>query len=341
MFDILQDDNKQKNKGIVGWWLRLTAPPGAQHYDQANTIVEREHLRRSQLTSWTALFSFLMPLLLLQQASDPGTLIAIIVLAFISLLALIFNRVGKQTVAALLLVLSIDAVIEGALVTARGGLSSGWLLTFDLFVLPLITVGILLNRQFIWLFMILHIAFILGDFYLLPHQQDLDILVQKWNGPAVAFARPLILQIAGCLLSFIEVRSTDQAIMRADRAQFMGKLQRATIKQKEELDEGIREVLRILTRAANSDFAAPISLPQENMLRQVALSINTLLERLQRSRQAETLLYQVEQEAAQLATALQTELSGQSAQWPRPNGGPLDPLIRLLQVLSQQSKDAS
>jgi hypothetical protein len=336
MIEILQENDEQKRRGIVGWWLRLTAPPGAQQYDQANSHRERERLRRSQLTSWTAPFVCFAPLLLLQQAADPGTLAAIVVLMSTALLALVFNRLGKQTLAALLLVLSMDASIEGAILTsiATGGLSSGWLLTFDLFVVPLITVGVLLNRRFLWLFVLLHVGCILGDFYLLPHTQDLTDLIQYWHGPSVAFARPLIIQIGGCLLSFIQIRSTDQAIIRADRAQFIAQLQQSTVKQKEELDKSIREILGILTRAANGDFNANISLPQGSILWQIASALNTLFTRLQRSRQAEVVLYHVEQEVAQLAEALRRELSGQPAQWPKPNGGPLDQLIWQLQTLA-------
>jgi hypothetical protein len=187
--------------------------------------------------------------------------------------------------------------------------------------------------------MLLHISFILGDFYLLPHGPDLVALIKQWNGPTIAFARPLIIQIGGCLLSFIQVRSTDQAIIRADRAQFIAQLQQSIVKQKEELDTGIREILSILTRAANGDFTVHISLPQENMLWQIAVALNNLFTRLQRSRQAETLLRQVEQEAAQLTAALRTEQRGLPANWPQPNGGPLDPLIRQLQVAARQSQE--
>lgn len=336
MLDILQDDDRQKRRGIGGWWLHLTAPSGARQYDQAVSHRQREQLRRSQLTSWTAPFVFLAPLLLLQQAADTGTFIGIVVLMSTSVLALFFNRAGKQTLAALLLVFSMDAVIEGALVTASGGLSSGWLLSFDLFAIPLIAVGVLLNRRFLWLFMALHIGCILGDFYLLPHGADLVTLIQKWHGPAIAFARPLIIQIGGGLLSFIEVRSTDEAIMRADRAQLVAQLQEVSLKQKEELDRGIQEILSILTRAANGDFTVVSSLPQENVLWQIVVALNTLFTRLQRSRQAEALLHQFEQEAAQLAEILRKELSGQPVQWPRSNGGPFDALVWQLQILLRQ-----
>lgn len=333
MFDLFQKDNQRTQKGFGDWWLRLTAPSGVQQYDHAESHRERELLRRSQLVSWTAPFVFFAPLLLLQQAADAGTFIAIVVLMLTSILALLFNKAGKQTLAALLLIFSMDTVIEGALVTAPGGLGSGWLLSFDLFAIPLIAAGVLLNRRFIWFFMVVHISCILGDFYLLPHGADLEALILLWHGPAIAFARPLIIQVGGSLLSFIEVRSTDQAIIRADRAQFVVQLQQVSVQQKEELDRGIREILSILTRAANGDFTAAVSLPQDNVLWQIAAALNNLFVRLQRSRQAENFL---RQEAAQIAEALRRELTGQPAQWPRANGGPFDLLVWELQAAIHQ-----
>lgn len=331
MHDILQDiPDIRERGGLFGWWLRLTAPPGAQQYERAGSHQERERLRRSQLTSFTAPFVFVAPLLLLQQASvDMGTLIGSVVLMSVSLLALAFNRAGKQTTAALLLILAMDGVIEGALLTAPGGLGSGWLLSFDLFIIPLIAVGVLLQRRFLWIFLLLHIGCILGDFYGLPHTQDLTLLITQWHGPAIAFARPVLVQIGGCLLSFIEVRSTDEAIRRADRAQLVVALQRSIAREKEDLEHSVLEIQNILTRAANGDFAVRSSLPQDHVLWRINVALNTLFTRLQRSKQTER---QTEQEIVRLADALQAARRGQYASWPLPSGGPLDPLIRELRV---------
>lgn len=316
------------------WWLRLTAPPGADQYERASTHQERERLRRSQLTSWTAPFVFFAPLLLLQQVQNGGngTLIAIVVLMATSVVALGFNRAGQQVVAALLLILAMDAVIEGALVTAPGGLSSGWLLTFDLFVIPLIAGGVLLGRGFLWGFMLFHIGCILGDFFLLPHAPDLVALITQWHGPAVAFARPVIIQIGGGLLGFLEVRSTDQAIVRANRAQEIAELQQTIAEEKRQLEEGVQEIINMLTQAANGHFTIRASLPQSNALWQVASSLNNLFIRLQTSKQKEGMFRQMEQEILRLREALQATLLGQPANWPMPSGGPLDPLIRDVRV---------
>lgn len=319
--------------GPFGWWLRLTAPPGAQHYNEAGSHHQRERLRRSQLISFTAPFVFLSPFLLLQQASDPGTMAAIITLMATSLIALLFNRTGQQVLAALLLVFSMDAVIEGALVTAPGGLSSGWLLSFDLFVIPLITVGVILNRRFLWVFMLLHIGLILGDFYVLPHGADLVALIHTWHGPAIAFARPLIIQMGGGLLSFIEVQSTDQAIQRADRAQFVATLQASVAQEKQRLEEGIQALLTVLTNASNGTFPTPILLPQESELWRIGQALEILFQRLQSGKLTEQRTLQLLREIQMVTALVNAARAGQPAQWPDASNSPLAPLVKALAQL--------
>lgn len=315
------------------WWLRLTAPPGAGTYSQVLDRQEREHLRHAQLTSYIAPFVFIAPLLLLQQAFDVGTAIGITVLMSIAVFALLFNRVGQQVLAALLLVIAMDVVIEGALLTAAGGLGSGWLLTFDLFVIPLIIVGILLNRQFLWIFMVLHIACILGDFYLLPHAPDLIALITLWHGPAVVFVRPIILQIGGCLLGWLAVRSTDEAIVRADRAEIVADLQKSIADEKRQLEDAIQELLTVLTHAANGFLDTRASLAQDNTLWRISAALNTLFARVQSGRQIEEATQRLLHDITNLTMLIRLARNGQHVPLPVMNNGPLDPLIRELQAL--------
>lgn len=313
------------------WWLRLTAPPGAEQYDLAVTHQEREHLRHSQLTSWTAPLVFFAPLLLLQQAltGDRGTIIAMLVLMASAVVAVLLNRASQQVLAALLLVFAMDMVIEGALLTAPGGLSTGWILSFDLFVIPLITAGVLLGRGFLWGFMVFHVGCILGDFWLLPHAPDLVALIHVWHGPTIAFARPLIVQIGVGMLSFIEVRSTDQAIGRADRAQVIIALQETIAREKQRLEQehrqleaGVQEIVEILAQAANGQFTRRSTLPKESALWQIGASLNLLFARLQHMKHTEEMVQQIEQEIYQWREALHNGIM------PLPSGGLLDPLLR-------------
>jgi hypothetical protein len=274
---------------------------------------------------------------LLQQASNTATLVSIITLMAVACMAIIFNRLGKQTVAALLLVLSMDIVIEGSLLTASGGLSTGWLLTFDLFVVPLIAVGVLLSRRYVWIFMVVHITCILGDFFLIPHAPDLLLLIQYWHGPAVAFARPIIIQLGAGLLCFIEVRSTDQAIARADKAEELSMLREQVAKEKRALEIGIQEIVKTLTNAANGHYAANSILSKDNVLWRISSTLNTLFHRLQSARKQELTVHQAEQDISRLLEAIRASKRGQYPGWPHPSGSILDPLIRELREASPSS----
>ncbi len=318
---------KEVNDGLLGTWLRLTAPAGARNYENAPSRSQRERLRRAGLTSYMAPVVFFAPLLLLQQASNLATLVSIVTMMVIACIAVIFNRLGKQTVAALLIVLSMDIVIEGSLLTASGGLSTGWLLTFDLFVVPLIAVGVLLSRRYVWIFMVVHIACILGDFFLMPHAPDLQLLIQYWHGPAVAFARPIIIQLGAALLCFIEVRSTDEAITRADQAEELARLREEVANEKRALELGIQEILRTLTNAANGHYSAHSILSKDNVLWRISSTLNTLFHRLQNARKHEITVHQAVQDTERLVEAIRAAKKGLYPGWPHPSGGILDPLL--------------
>ncbi|GHO63523.1 hypothetical protein KSC_024150 [Ktedonobacter sp. SOSP1-52] len=317
-----------------GWWIRLTAPPGTANYDQAPTYQERDRLRRAGLTSIVAPAVFIAPVLLVQQISDPGTMGAIISLMIVSLFALFLNRVGRQQFAALLLIFSMEAIIEGTIATAQGGLGSGWLLTFDLFAVPLVGAGVLLNRRYIWFFVLLHIACILGDFYLLPHTKDLNDLITLWHGPSIAFARPIILQILLGPLTFLALRSMDQAIDRANRAEEVAALEREIANSKQQLERDAQTLREALAQIASGNFKVRAQVPQGTVLWDIARSINNMLQRLERYGLSEHELNRTKQEAQVLASALDDLAAGRRPLWPGRAGTLLDPIIDRLSSMS-------
>ena len=320
-------------QGFWGWWLRLTAPPHAGNYATAPNYADRQRLRRAGLISAIAPFVAIMPLLLLQQAGvDTLTLGAVVANVGIAAIALMLNRAGLQALSGVILVVGMDLVIEAALLGAglRGGLGSGWLLTFDLFIIPVVVAGLVLSRNLIWSFATLHIALILGDFYLLPHAADLNALTHLWGGPGVAIARPIMIQAMAAILSYTGVRSTDQATERADRAEEVARLEHDIAEQKHQLDGGIQQLLEVHVRAANGDFTARAPLSQDNILWQVAASLNNMLSRLQRSAQAEFQLRRTDEEIDRLRTALLQVKQGRHPIWPAPTGTRVDTLLEVL-----------
>lgn len=321
---------ERKNEG---WWLRLAAPPGAGQYDHATNRQRREHLRHAKLTAYLAPFVFVAPLLFLPQASNLGTAIGMVVIMSMSVVILLLNRAGKQVGAALLLVFSLDGVLEGTLLTAPGGLGSGWLLTFDLFIFPLCVVGVLLHRRYIWMFVLLHIGMILGDFYFLHHAPDLITLINDWHNPTVVFVRPVLLQIGCGLVCWLSVGSTDEAISRADRAELITRLQASIAREKQQLEDGIQELVVVLSNAANGNYASSAQLPRDSALWRIGIAIETLFARLRSGRQTEQATQQLLREIQTLTSLVRAARSGQAVQWPGPNNGMLDPLVRELRAL--------
>ncbi|HEU5348409.1 MAG TPA: hypothetical protein VFU63_07330, partial [Ktedonobacterales bacterium] len=310
------------------WWVRLTTPtipPDAQQDRRG-----RERQRRAELTSIVAPFALLSSGLLIQQALvDPITAVGVITACLMMVCALVLNRVGAQVPAALLLILGMDLPVEWALVSARGGLGAAWLPTFDLFVVPLIAAGFLLSRRYIPILVALHIAVILGDFDFLPKTADLVSLIQVW-GAGVAFQRAIIIQVVGGVLGFVAARSVDQAIARADRAEDLAAIEHELAEQKQQLDEGIRRILETHVRVANGDFNARAPLNPDNVLFQIASSLNNLLNRLGRASQAEHVLQRTIVEAGRLRDSLLAARAGRQPLWPAPSGTPVDGLIEIL-----------
>jgi len=133
---------------------------------------------------------------------------------------------------------------------------------------------------------------------LLPHTKELDAVLN------VAFAgivTPIILsQMIVSVVAYLWVTGAVRAIMRADRAEEIARLEHdlalkaeMAAQQKEQLEASIQKVVDTHTRVANGDFSARVPLTRDNILWQISGSLNNLLSRLQRLRQDANELMQV------------------------------------------------
>jgi hypothetical protein len=123
------------------------------------------------------------------------------------------------------------------------------------------------------------------------------------------------------------VRGTDQAIRRADRAEEIASLEHTLADQKRQLDIGIQQILQTHVRAANGDYSARAPLGQDNILWQIASSLNNLLSRLQRSGLAEHQLRRTDEEIRRLAAAIDDAQAGRKPIWPAPTGTAADLIL--------------
>lgn len=325
-------------------WQWIVVPPGAEHYERASSAHQREKLRRAKLTAVFINCAMFTPLLLLAQSQvDGATAGAVLGTICLGVCVLVVNRLGYHQTAAMLSVLGVDLVIEGALLlgTHTSGLSSAWLQTFDLFVLPLTVTSMLLPSMAIWVVAALHIGLILGDYYLLPHTADLTAMVHQWNGDSTAFARPMLLQVVGAIFCAAMVRSVTRAIWRADRAEEIALLEHQVAEQKQQLESGVREILTTLVRNANGDRTVRVRLQPNNLLWQVSVAINTMLSRLQRAERAVFTLQRTEDEIHRLVLALDDADAGRRPIWPAPSGTPADALVERFQRQRSRPRPAS
>ncbi len=258
-------------------------------------LAARELYRRGRLTSTVLLIFLVLAIVFLPVAIfSTAKFLLPLMLAVIVIVAIAVacNRFGKITAAGVILVASVEIAFMISLRTQHGGLGVYNLPTLDMLVLPeLLAVSLLpapsifvialLNSLFIWVAL---------DTSFIPHAQDLDILLSQ-SGYSVLI-RPIIIQILVAIVTFLWVRSTQRAIARADRAEVIAQLEHAIAQQehqsaqeKRQLEVSIQQIVQAHTEIANGDYEVRIPLTRENVLWQIAGSLNNLLARLQRYRQ--------------------------------------------------------
>ncbi|GHO61424.1 hypothetical protein KSC_003160 [Ktedonobacter sp. SOSP1-52] len=328
------DQTVEKDVSPLRWWYRFTAPKPAP----ANaTLQQRDISRRGRLTSAT-----LLVVILLVLAAEPtaifGTNKALVFIllipVFIDIIALIFNRAGKITTAGILVIVGIEvglvlSILGPAL--GSGGLTTYALPQYDLLVQAEFVAVTLLPPGTVFLMLFLHCAFIVATIELLPHTNEFAAVLTANHYDLLL--RPITLQIIVAIVTYLWVTSANYAIKRADRAEVVAELERREVERqqqeitlKQQLDEGIQQILQTHVEVANGNFSARTPLKQENVLWKIGYSLNNLLARLQSLNQAENELQRARAETARLVEAIQKAKYGQPIKFNR-TGTHLDPLI--------------
>jgi len=332
----LEDPNNStrivQRNGLLGWWLNLTAPQWPNH---SIPISERERLRKAELTSFSILATFACLVALVSNSlADPTTAEAVGLIAIFLLIAAILNRTGRTRIAAYL-VPSVLMLLMAAVILEDTSLRLTDLPLYDLFAIPIILVSLTGNRRAPWVFAAVAIAFVVGTFLLKPYEVII-IKGTSFNGIAYELNifgywgminRHVILLFFAALFGWMGARSVDNAIARADRAEEIARLEHAIAEQTRQLEQGIREIQQTHVKVAQGDFNARAPLGQDHILWQIAYSLNNMIQRLQRSWEAEHMLQRTKAEIDRLTLEVQRAKAGQRPLWPPPSGTPLDPLI--------------
>jgi hypothetical protein len=279
------------------WWLNLAAPPRRVYLPNPT---ERERIRRAEITGYMiATSAVFLLLVLLNGRADPSTIQAIIVMVAVLTITTVLNRTGERApwqtaVAGFLVPTLLLVMLMVTIVQAQGGLPLLWLPSYDLLALPILVASVNGTWRTPWIYFVAILAFIVGDFLLPPHAlitaagatnfDDLaheTTLVALWG----MINRPIGLCLAATIAGSISAYSVERAIRRAERAEEMATLEHTMAEQKRQLDVGIRQILQTHVQVANGDYGARAPLSQDNVLWQIANSLNTLLNRLQRAGQ--------------------------------------------------------
>jgi hypothetical protein len=280
------------------WWYRLASPPEPKG---ESAFQEIERFRRGRTGSQIILALYFL-LIIAIPARFVGTniyLLPIIAGSAVALsIATVFNRLGKINMAGAIVVLTFTAFPILNIVTTPGGLSMLVLPIFGLLVLSLLCAVSFLPPGWIFVMALANILFTLFSLVYLPRTAELSAILAIAFGGIVT---PIILsQVLISFVAYAWVRSTTQALLRADRAEELAKLEHdlalqseAVAQQKHRLEASIQKIVETHMRVANGDFDARVPLLEENVLWQISGPLNTLLARTQRWRQDAAELYQV------------------------------------------------
>lgn len=280
---------RQENK-VLRWWYRMASPPALE---RAASLQEMERFRHGRTGSQIILALYFL-LIISIPAGFVGTniyLVPIVIGTFFTLMvATVLNRMGKVNVAGIIVVLAFIAFPIANIVTTPGGLSMMILPLYGLLILPLLCAVSFLPPWWVFVVALGNSLFTFFSLTYLPRTAELSAIL------AIAFAgimTPIILsQIIVSVVAYAWVQSTMQALMRADQAEELARLEHdlalqaeEAARQKLQLEASVQKIVETQMRVANGDFSARVPLTQDNMLWQISGALNNLLARVQRLRQ--------------------------------------------------------
>jgi hypothetical protein len=309
------------------WWLRLTSmAPDTNH----RSFASRERVRRSRLASWLILGILGVDLILIPiSAGSPATIIAIATVFVGLLLVAVCNRIGWVTFSGFTIVVLITAAVFGSIVSEPNGLSMFDIPGYDILVVTVVVGASILPPISAFFIAAINASLVVLDFSVQPHAADVHANIQLY-GTFALVARPIALLIIVAVVSYLWVQGTHREIRRADRAEEVAALEHAYAEQSRQLEIGVQQILATHVRIANGDFSARAPLSQDNVLWQIAASLNNLLGRLQKAGQAEYRLQRTDDEIDRLVVALRDLQAQRRPIWPAPAGTSADKLLAVL-----------
>jgi len=317
---------------LLQWWYRFSSPTDAP---EIASFLTREQVRRGRVASLIILGTLcaavlLVPIILL---AVPGMLV--LPWAFTStgvgmlccLAAIPLNRTRQVQVAGILLLVAVDVIVAGIVLSERNGLDPLFLSMFDLLVVSELIAASLLSPASVFGVALLNSILIVADINLQPHSMMWMQMILSQQLAYSLLARPITLYVVVAAVAYLWVRSALLALQRADRAELIIELEKREIEQKQRLEQEIGQILTTHVRVANGDLNARAPTYEENALWQIGIALNNLLARFKAALRAERNLARLSQEIFQLRMALKNWEPGRPLQWHPTGEMLLDPLV--------------
>ena len=330
---------------FLNWWYRVSLPKRGIDKSPA----ERERTRYARLTTTFTLLLLILtglvtPWSFIQAINPAAPLIASLALGGL-VVAVIFNKLGLNIIAACLVVLSIVINATGNLLTTP--LDPTLVPTFSALVIPVILAGALMPPVAALIDGLLNSVLILLIVLFQKHTPAYDQML-KLGLASVSLVLPILLQIIVAVVTYVIMRNLITALRRADRAEEIVALQteiaefeRSRAQDQQQLAEGITTIAQVHAEVARGNLNARVPLGSEHVLWQVAVPLNNLLSRMQQWRGAAE---QMEQTQTVLNYAVHELQSGrqhrQAVFFQKRTGTPVDPLLAEINYLSEQVSTA-
>jgi hypothetical protein len=319
-------------------WYAVSGPADAP---ESASFVVREQIRRCRVASLLILGVFFATLLLVSIIIAvspatfvlPQTLIVTAIGLFCCLFAVSLNRRGQVTAVGVILIIAVDVVVAGVILSERSGLDPLFLSMFDLLVVAELIAASLLPPASVFSIALLNLVLVITDINLQPHSMMWMQMIGSEQLSYSLILRPALLYFVVAAVAYLWVKSALNALRRADRAELIAKLERRDAERTQQIEDAVEEILAVHVRVANGDLNARAPVYQNRMLWQIGLALNNLLSRFKATAQSERYLQRVQKEVADLRLVLRQWRRGEPLRWYPPGQSLLGPLVDDLRVI--------
>lgn len=305
----------------------------------------REQVRRSRIASLlilgTLCTSVLLILVVLLAAPRIFVLSRVIASTIGGILccafSILLNRHRQVQWVGILLIIGVDMIVGGVVLSEQGGLDPLFLSMFDLLAVSELIAASLLAPASTFAVAAINLLFVVIDIGFQQHSMMWGQMIQSEQILYSLLLRPTILYFVIASVAYLWVRNALKALERAERAELIAELEKQKQEQQQRLEQEIKQILEIHVRVANGDIDARAPIYRDYMLSQVSVALNNLLSRYKSALHSEKRLQTITNEIPYLRQALRVRRSGQPLQWYPEKESMLYPLAEDIQyVLSAE-----